>query len=191
MGVYSSNRSREKAKWCNHITKVSNESFYKEIKRFLQIESYGTISKLDPNLLSPTEQQALQILEKNTILKNGHFQTPLLWKSKSPKLPNSRTLAEKRFQSLENKFTTNLELADYRKQINEYTDLRQAIKLTNDYSLSISDIINYAPHHGVLNINKSGLVWVIFNASAKYNDTCLNQNLLSDPDLLNNLILFS
>ena len=77
---------------------MSNESFYKEIVGFLQTKSYGTISKLDPNLLSPTEQQALQILERNTILKNGHFETPWLWKSESPKLPNSRTLAEKWFQ---------------------------------------------------------------------------------------------
>ena len=77
---------------------MSNESFYKEIVGFLQTKSYGTISKLDPNLVSPTEQQALQILERNTILKNGHFETPLLWKSESPKLPNSRTLAEKWFQ---------------------------------------------------------------------------------------------
>ena len=98
MSVYSNNRNREKAKSCNHTTKVSNESFYKEIVRFFQTESYETISKLDPNLLSPTEQQALHILDRNTILKNGHFETPLLWKSESPKLPNSRTLAEKRFQ---------------------------------------------------------------------------------------------
>ena len=80
---------------------------------------------MDPNLLSPTEEQALQILENNTILKNGHFETPLLWKSESPKLPNNRTLAEKRFQSLEISLQSEL----YRKQINEYIDLDHAEKL--------------------------------------------------------------
>ena len=96
---------------------------------------------LDPNLLSRTEQQVLQILENNTILKNGHFETPLLWRSESPKLPNNRTLAKKRFQSLENKFAKNTEFAElYRKQINEYIDLGHALKLTNDHSLNISDI---------------------------------------------------
>ena len=68
MGVYSNSSNREKAKSCNHITKVSNESLSKEIEHFWQIISYGAFSKLDPNLLSPTEQQALQILEDNTIL---------------------------------------------------------------------------------------------------------------------------
>ena len=69
MAVYSNNKAKSR----NHITKVSNESFYKEIVRFLQTESYGTISKFDPNLLSPTEQQDLQILtnirEKHNIKK--------------------------------------------------------------------------------------------------------------------------
>ena len=84
---------------------------------------------------------------------------PLLWQSESPKLPNSRTLAKKRFQSLENKFSKNPEFAElYRKQINEYTDLGHAVKLANDHSLNISDITNYIPHHDVLNINKPG--WV-------------------------------
>ena len=66
------------AKSSNHITKVLNELLSTEIERFWQIESYGTFKKLDLNLLSPTEQQTLQILENNTILKNGHFETPLL-----------------------------------------------------------------------------------------------------------------
>ena len=115
----------------------------------------GTLSKLDPNLLSPTEQQVLQILENNTILKRDYFERPLLWQSESPKLPNNRTLAKKRFQSLENKFSKNLEFAElYRKQTNEYIDLGHAVKLTNDHSLNISDITNYIPHHDVLNMNK-------------------------------------
>ena len=117
----------------------------------------GTLSKLDPNLLSPTEQQVLQILENNTILKSDYFERPLLWQSESPKLPNNRTLAKKRFQSLENKFSKNLEFAElYRKQTNEYIDLGHAVKLTNDHSLNISDITNYIPHHDVLNMNKPG-----------------------------------
>ena len=83
----------------------------------------------------------------------------------------------------------NPEFAElYRKQINEYIDLGHAVKLTNDHSLNISDITNCVPHHGVLNINKPGRVRVVFNASAKYNDTCLNQNFLSGPNLLNYLL---
>ena len=88
---------------------------------------------------------------------------------KSWKLPNNQNLAEKRFQSLENKFAKNPEFAElYRKHINEYIDLGHAVKLANDHSLNIS---NYVPHHGLLNINKPGWVRLLFNASVKYNDT--------------------
>ena len=59
------------------------------------------------------------------------------------------------------------------------------MKLANDHSLNIS---NYVPHHGLLNINKPGWVRLLFNASVKYNDTYLNQNLLPGPDLLHNLV---
>ena len=115
---------------------------------------------MDLNFLSPTEQQVLQILENNTILKNDYFERPLLWQSESPKLPNNQTLPKKRFQSLENKFSKNLEFAElYRKQVNEYIDLGHAIKLTNDHSLNISDITNYIPHHDVyilINLVESG-----------------------------------
>ena len=141
---------------------------------------------MDPNLLSPTEQKTLQILEDKTILKNGHYETPLPWKSEPQELPNNGTLAEKRFQSLENKFAKNPEFAElYRKQINEYIDLGHAAKLANDHSLNTS---NYVPHYGVLNIDKPGRVRLVFNASAKYNDTYLNQNLLPGPDLLSKLV---
>ena len=140
---------------------------------------------MDPNLLSPTEQKTLQILEDKTILKNGHYETPLPWKSEPQELPNNGTLAEKRFQSLENKFAKNPELTEI---CIEYIDLGHALKLTNDHSLNISDITNYVPHHGVLNINKPGRVRVVFDVSTKYNDTCLNQNLLPGPDLLNNFV---
>ena len=55
MGVHSNSSNGEKGNSYNHITKVSNESLSKGIERFWQIESYGTLSKLDPNLLSSTE----------------------------------------------------------------------------------------------------------------------------------------
>ena len=53
---------------------------------------------------------------------------------------------------------------------------------------SNSEITNYIPHHGVLNINKPGKVQVAFNASAKLHNTSHNDNLLPWVDFLNNLI---
>lgn len=41
-----------------------------------------------------------------------------------------------------------------------------------------SEITNYIPHHGVLNINNPGKVRVVFDASTKFRNTSLNDGLL-------------
>ena len=46
-----------------------------------RLDVFGKMNHMEPFqswILSPTEQQVLQILENKKILKNGHFETPLL-----------------------------------------------------------------------------------------------------------------
>ena len=47
---------------------------------------------------------------------------------------------------------------------------------------------NYIPNHGVLNIQKTGRVSIVFDVSVKYQGTCLNKNLLPGIVFLNNLV---
>ena len=51
-----------------------------------------------------------------------------------------------------------------------------------------SNFTNYLPHHGVFNVNKPGQVRVVYHASARYQGTTLNENVLPSLDLLNKLI---
>ena len=44
------------------------------------------------------------------------------------------------------------------------------------------------PHHGVVNVNKLGIVWVVFHASQKCDNVSLNDKLLQGIDYLNSLI---
>ena len=46
----------------------------------------------------------------------------------------------------------------------------------------------YLPHHPVFNPQKPGKVRVVFDCSAKYRDTSLNEQLLQGPDLTNSLV---
>ena len=46
----------------------------------------------------------------------------------------------------------------------------------------------YLPHHGVKHQSKLGKVRIVFNCSTNYGGTSLNRNLLSGPDLTNQLI---
>ena len=76
----------------------------------------------------------------------------------------------------------------YKSQINGYITSGQAKLLSPEEKNNTSFITNYIPHHRVLNINKPDRVRVVFDASAKINKTCLNDNLLRGIDLLNNLV---
>ena len=76
----------------------------------------------------------------------------------------------------------------YKSQIYDYITSGQAKLLPPEEKNNTSSITNYIPHHEVLNINKPDHVRVIFNASAKINKTCLNDNLWRGTDLLNNLV---
>ena len=76
----------------------------------------------------------------------------------------------------------------YTATINDDTKQEHAIKVPSDKSERPSSIINYLAHHGVININKPGRVRVVFHEGAKFEDTCINGNILKGPDLLNNLL---
>ena len=151
------------------------------------MKSYGTTP--ESQLISPKEKRSLELLEKKPEVVNGHFQVGLLWNNDFPILQNNRDLAIQRLKSLENWFSKNPEFFNmYKSQINDYITSGQAKLLSPEEKNNTSSITNYIPHHGVLNINKPDRVRVVFDASAKINKTCLNDNLLRGIDLLNNLV---
>lgn len=46
----------------------------------------------------------------------------------------------------------------------------------------------YIPHHGVYHPQKPGKIHVVFDCSAKFQSTSLNEHLLTGPDLTNTLV---
>jgi len=113
----------------------------------------------------------------------------MLWKDENPVMPFNRPLALKRLHSLESKLSKNETFKRlYSHEINEYIRLQYARVLSESEAVTKSDITNYIPHHGVVNSHKPGKIRVVFDAAAKYDGTSLNDNLISGPDLLNNLV---
>ena len=111
----------------------------------------------------------------------------LLWRDEFSNLPNNKSLALSRFLSLEKNFKNNPEFhKQYQKTIKEYIEKGHAAKIKDENKTN--NVINYLPHHGVVNINKPGKVRIVFDAGATYNLTSLNKSLLKGPDLLNNLV---
>lgn len=46
----------------------------------------------------------------------------------------------------------------------------------------------YIPHHGVYHPQKPGKIRIVFDCSAKFQGQCLNDHLLTGPDLTNTLV---
>ena len=174
---------------CNFLCNNSISTIDQNVQNFWRLESYGTLPKLSSELLPPDEKRSLNILEETTVIKDNRVETGLLRRSDVPHLPADRKIAINRLESLEKKFQKNPDFAKlYYDQIEKYIKLGHARQLTKEEAKCNSAITNYIPHHGVLNINILGRVRVVFDASAKFHNTSLNDNLLPGAHFLNNLI---
>ena len=90
-------------------------------------------------------------------------------------------------ESLERRLIKNLDKAkQYSDTIKRYLELGHATKLSTRESAPTNNMTYYIPHHYVTNPNKQNKFRVVFDASAKFAGTILNDYLLSD--LLNSLV---
>ncbi len=133
-------------------------------------------------------QEDIMFLDKlkEGIRKNaqGHYEMPLPFKQR-PYLPDNRELAVIRLNHLNKKFCKNEKYkTDYVTYMNDIID-KGDVEAVND------DAINgekwYIPHHGIYHPKKPDKLRVVFDCSAKFKGTSLNEHLLPGPDMINNL----
>ena len=138
--------------------------------------------------MSPNDRRALDIMEKCVNLENGHYQIALPWKTYPPNLQNNSAVAERRLELLKKRFRKEPQVHEKYKQFMH--DL-----LSKDYARKVGTRESgplgtfwYLPHHPVFNPQKPGKIRVVFDCSAKYCGTSLNDQLLQGPDLTNSLV---
>ncbi|KAJ8262890.1 hypothetical protein COCON_G00153470 [Conger conger] len=123
---------------------------------------------------------------KENIRKNshGHYEMPLPFKER-PMLPDNMLLATVRLNHMKRKLSKDQTLHK------NYTDFMKEIIDRGDAEETKEDGVKgetwYLPHHGVYHSKKPGKLRVVFDCSAKYEDVCLNDNVLHGPVLINNL----
>ncbi|XP_028408734.1 uncharacterized protein LOC114531301 [Dendronephthya gigantea] len=111
----------------------------------------------------------------------------LPWKTYPPNLPNNRVQAESRLQLLRKRLRKNPDLhTKYKGFMSNLLTNNHASKVV-DHNGGPKGMDWYLPHHPVFHPQKPDKVRVVFDCSAKYNDT-LNDQLLQGPDLTNSLI---
>ncbi|XP_020567593.2 uncharacterized protein LOC105356562 [Oryzias latipes] len=123
---------------------------------------------------------------KNSIYKNnqGHYEMSLPFKER-PILPDNKQLAVIRLSHLKRKLSRD---ERYKEQ---YVNFMEEVIRKGD-AVEVPDEGEkgekwYIPHHGVYHAKKPDKLRVVFDCSAKYKGTCLNDHLLTGPDLMNNL----
>lgn len=119
--------------------------------------------------------------------EDGHFEMPLPFKSERPNLPDNKAIAIHRLKCLGKKLKRNKQYyMDYKKFMDEIIALGEAERVPEQ------DIDKrpawYIPHHGVYHPQKPGKIRVVFDASANFRGTSLNEHLLTGPELTNTLL---
>ena len=123
---------------------------------------------------------------KAGIKKNeqGHYVMPLPFKER-PYMPDNRYLAEVRLSHLKRKFAKNERYKDdYVKYMNDIIKRGDVEEVQEDETLGEKW---YIPHHGIYHPKKPDKLRVVFDCSAKYRGTSLNEHLLTGPDMTNSL----
>ena len=129
----------------------------------------------------------LKMVNKNSRKIGKHYELPLPLKNPAiTKLPNNRYLAEERLLSLKKIFLKNLDFfSDYKGFVEEMIDKGYAGKSNKEAQEGRTW---YILHHGVHHPSKPGNIRLVFDCSAEFKGTSLNKNLMSGPDLANQIV---
>ncbi|XP_059062430.1 uncharacterized protein LOC131855205 [Achroia grisella] len=171
--------------FCGHLVEKKDDVNIEEMmKNYFKLESLCIEPRKPKN---DPEQRALKILERESRrLPNGRYETGLLWREDSMKIPNNYTEARKRLHNLEKRLDRDEDLKiKYNERINNL--------LTSGYAEHAKtppaeDRTWYLPHFPVANPAKPHKPpRLVHDASAKTAGLSLNDLLLSGPDLLQSL----
>ena len=143
-------------------------------------------TSLDDATVSQNDIQFLQTLEREIHTNHeGHLEMPLPFKAR-PHLPDNRSLALTRLMHLKRKLEKDSHYKEsYTAFVEKMIEDEDCEMLTDVHTHSLGGAW-YLPHHGVMHPQKNKLR-VVFDCSARYQSTSLNQHLLQGPDLMNDL----
>ena len=157
------------------------------VQTWWNAESFGTAySESKP--ISQEDRRAVKILDEKTKLVDGCFEAALLWKSDNVVMPDNRIGALRRLERTEQSLRRNPEKAEkYKEIIENYVRVGHARKLEDSEVAVVNRKRWLLPHHSVSNPNKPGKIRMVFDAAAEFKGTSLNNELLTGPDLLQEL----
>ena len=157
------------------------------IKQWWTTESFGT-KYTGTETRSTEDVMAQSLLEVTTHKCGNRYEVGLLWRDPAVELPDNKVMAFSRLKSLERGLFRQPEKAKtYQEVIRGYIEKGHARRVPPDELAIVNQKRWYLPHHAVINPNKPKLR-VVFDAAASFHGKSLNSELLTGPDLLQNLL---
>ena len=155
------------------------------LKRFWETEHYGIEN--DVPILTPKEKQAVNTVELGVKIIDGRYQIPIPWKAERVKLPDNYDMAVRRLECTEKRLLKNPDIAaSYSSTINQYAQKGYIRKVDEQEKKPIEKW--YLPHFAIVKPDRSTTkTRVVFDASAKMNDVCLNDVIHQGPKLQQDL----
>ncbi|XP_028314916.1 uncharacterized protein LOC114470784 [Gouania willdenowi] len=184
VGGFTSEPNETKISLCHRIT-VREQPPVTPMDVLTVLESDFKDTKTGDKTVSQEDLIFLDKL-KEGIRKNeqGHYEMPLPFKQR-PQLPDNKRLAEIRLEHLKRKINKDERYKkDYVAYMNDIIERGDVEEVNNEGKKGEQW---YIPHHGIYHPKKPTKLRVVFDCSAKYGGTSLNDHLLQGPDLINNL----
>ena len=170
-----------------NFIRSADDLLHQQVEQMWKTE-FSDTNKSARAAMSQEDKRALGTMESTLTVENGHYQLSLPWRKYPPSLPDNHVVAEHRLSLLCKRLERNDDLRDkYKKTMTDYIEKGHASKLSKDI-LKEALPVWYIPHHPVLHPQKPGKVRVVFDCAARFQGTSLNEQLLSGPDLTNNLL---
>ena len=138
---------------------------------------------------SQEDRKFLKIAQKGMRSVDGHYELLLPFRDPNLPLPNNRQQAVARIAWQKKKMQRNEQYhKDYSAFMNQLILKGYAYKVPGDQLEPQPGRVWYLPHHGVYHPKKKDKIRVVFDCSAKFESSSINDKLLQGPDLTNSLI---
>jgi len=153
------------------------------LQKFWEVENEG-IQKASN--MSPKNQGILEKAEESVHFTEGHYEVSLPWKQEQKELPDNYEMAKKRLESTEKRLEKDPVVKEvYNSTIEDYIEKGYVEKVEVSSKAEKKWLL---PHFPVVRMNKETTkVRIVFDASARYQDICLNDSLEPGPKLQNSL----
>ncbi|XP_055603799.1 uncharacterized protein LOC129752034 [Uranotaenia lowii] len=158
------------------------EVLHQAMQKYFSIDGLG-ITKPTTLVESKEDTRARRLLESMKRRKDGRFETRLLWKYDHFQLPESKSLALRRYACLETRMNKDPDLkASLYDKVKDYVLKGYIRKLTEAEIEEKNPRVWYLPVFPVFNPNKPKKIRIVWDAAAKSHGTALNSLLLTGPD---------